>query len=196
MNTDIPRRETLTAMDIVHRLRDLTRPLARVGSPIRWQSALSKAAEADGKNPALADIMDLVLLSIEDVNAPTAMVSRAEVHMHGKTIARFSFPVIQLCLVAKVASLWGPDGPEGRDDVSGEDMRDAMLSVFRRYHQEHVFTMIVEEYEAKLIGDGMIPEEARRLSHAIVSTLAGPREAGTIDRKKRLDQHLTEGRTE
>ena len=193
MTTVKPYADKHLPLQIVHRLSALIKPLDRVGSPIRWQRALSKAAEADGKNPALADIMDLVLLSIEDVNAPTAMVSRAEVHMHGKTIARFSFPVIQLCLVAKVASLWGPDGPEGRDDVSGKDIRDATLSVFRRYHHERIFSMTVEDYEAKLTGDGMIPEETRKLSHTIVLTLAGDQSSGIIDRTKRMDQFLMKG---
>ena len=36
-------------------------------------------------------------------------------------------------------------------------------------------------------------EEARKLSRAVVSILAGQREGGTIDRRKRLDQFLSTG---
>ena len=193
MNTETHRHETAAPLQIVHRLSALTKPLDRVGSPIRWQRAITKASQTDGKNPALADIMDLALMSLEDVNDPSARVCRSEIIMHGKTIARFNFPIIQLCLVVKVALMWIPDGPEGRDDISGEDARGAMLSVFRRYHQEHVFTMTVEEYESKLTGDGMIPEETRKLSHTIVLTLAGDQSSGIIDRTKRMDQFLMKG---
>lgn len=193
------RTDNLPSLQIVDRLRALTVPLDRVGSTTRLQRAFAKAAQADGKNPALADIMDLVLLTQEGGEPPEPgrqPPSRVEITMRGKTIARFNFPIIQLCLVAKVALTWGLDGPAGRDDVSGEDMRDAMLSVFGRYHHETIFSMTVEEYESKLIGDNMIPEEARKLAHSIVSILAGPRAAGVIDRKKRLDQHLTKGERE
>lgn len=188
-----------TALGIVEQLRNLAAPLDRVGNLTRWQRAFAKAAQADDTNPALADIMDLVLLTQEAGEPPETgrqPPSRVEITIHGKTIARFGFAIIQQSLVAKVAMTWGPDGPAGKDDVSGEDMRDAMLSVFRRYRQESIFSTTVQVYEAKLIGDGMIPEKARKLSHAIVSILAGPLLAGTIDRKKRLDQHLTKDRPE
>lgn len=65
MKTDTP-----STLDIIHRLSALTRSHDRVGNPIRLQRALSNAAQTDGKNPALADMMELVLLSLEDCTSP------------------------------------------------------------------------------------------------------------------------------
>lgn len=184
---------TLTPREALHtagNLRILAAPVDQATDIIRWQQAIDKAAQADSKNPALADIMDLALLCVEDVTDPAAKVTRAEIEIHGKTFARFNFPIIQMAIATKIALTWGPDGPAGRDDITGEDMRNVALSIFRRFHQEHVLKMTVDEYEAKLTGDGMIPEKAQELSRLIVSTLAGDCKNATIDRTQPLNQHL------
>ena len=179
---------------IVGRLQALAEPLDRAGSVVRWQEAIRRATQTDPQNPAIAGIMDLALLCLEDARDPSARVDKAEISVQGKTVARFTFSIIQLCLLVKVALTWGPDGPVDREDVSGEDMRDAMLSVYRRYHQESIFAMTVDEYETRLKSDGMFPEKATELSHCVVSVLAGGNATGEpINPRRTLDQYLTEG---
>lgn len=185
------RHQTTTPLRIVDRLRGLTAPLDQVGRLIRWHNALAKAAQTDQGNPAMPDILDLVLLSIEDVNDPTARVERAEVHMQGKTLATFNFPIIQLALIAKVGEAWGPDGPTDQDVTVG-GLKARLLAVFRRYHQDYVLNMTVNDYEAKLTTAGMLPEKARDLSRLIVSVLAGGRAAGIIEDAKPLNQFASE----
>jgi hypothetical protein len=180
-------------MQIVNRLRTLAAPLDQIGRLVRWDEALAKAARTDRDNPAMADILDLVLLSIEGGNDPAARVGRAEVHMRGKTVARFNFPIIQLALIAKVGQAWAPDGPADRQDVTGEGMKARMLAIFRRYRQDYVFSMTVGDYEATLTADGMIPDAAKDLSRLIAYTLADVWPAGPIEGTKPLNQFAAKG---
>jgi len=183
---DTSQQAAQNAAKTVKKLEELGEPFEKT---VRWKHALSLASQGDRQNPALVDIMDLVLLSIEDATASDPRISASEVRIQGRTVARFGFASIQMALIAKIALTWGPDGPAGRDDISSEDMELTMRAVFSRYRQDHVLAMSVEEYEAALTSDGMIPGCAERLSRLIVSTLALSREDATICRTKRLDQN-------
>jgi len=188
MNTETRQHQTTVTLRIVTRLQTLAAPLDNVGRLVRWQAALAKAAQTDPGNPSMADIMDLVLLSIADANDPAARVTSAEVHIEGKTVARFSFPIIQLALICKVGQAGEPDGPTDQDDATGEEMKARLVAVFRRYHQDNVFTMTVADYETKLTAAGMFPEKAKELSRLIATILAGARAAGTVEGTKPLNQ--------